>query len=113
MTERIEDLLLKIGITPNLNGFRYLCDILEMFVEKPNAKIALLYEAVAKKYELKSGKQVEKGIQRALSHADLTIFGDVFKKSFPTNNQFICTVALLIRRGDIFGKQNWDIWFYC
>lgn len=106
MRERTEDLLLELGITPNLNGFRYICEILEILSEKPHAKITLLYEAIAKKNGLKSGKQVERGIQRAILHADLTVIEDVLKKQTPTNSEFLYTVALIIKRGDEIGKQN-------
>lgn len=105
MTEKIEKLLLKIGITPNLKGFYYICEIVEMLLENPGTKTTYFYEVIGGKYGV-GNTQVEKGIKTAISHADFTALDDIPNTKDFKNAEFLHTIALLIKRSDKLGKQD-------
>lgn len=50
MRERVQEILMEIGIPANLKGFKYILDIMELFEEDEawrNAKMMIVYEKVA------------------------------------------------------------------
>lgn len=47
MRERVQEILMEIGIPANLKGFKYILDIMELFEEDEawrNAKMMIVYE---------------------------------------------------------------------
>lgn len=51
MRERVQEILMEIGIPANLKGFKYILDIMELFEEDEawrNAKMMIVYEKVAR-----------------------------------------------------------------
>ena len=71
MRKKLEDLLLQIGITPNLKGFAYICDMVEIIKadEKRERKFQDMYMETAKKNNTNWGA-VERAIRHALSKAN-------------------------------------------
>ena len=71
MRKKLEDLLLQIGITPNLKGFAYICDMVELIDADPNRERKMLdmYTEVAKGNRTSRGA-VERGIRHAISRTD-------------------------------------------
>ena len=68
MRRKIEDKLLELGIKPNLNGFGYICDFIELIIddEERKFKMMYLYSFVAKKNKTTS-TSVERSIRHAIS----------------------------------------------
>ena len=66
MRRKIEDRLLELGIKPNLNGFGYICDFIELIIddEERKFKMMYLYSFVAKK-----NKTTSTSVERAIRHA--------------------------------------------
>ena len=96
MTQKIRKLLKKLQITPNLSGYYYLMDAIEMVYkdkeEYINATIEL-YNDIAKKHNQKMSK-IERGIRTAISKMDINVFKQMFKYTGKVNNGvFIFMVA--------------------
>lgn len=64
----VEDILLKIGIPANLNGFDYIADAVEILEKDRNTKITYLYYEVGRRHETK-GSRVERSIRHAFQVA--------------------------------------------
>lgn len=86
------DMLIKMGITPDLKGFRYTLDMVEILKKEPDIKILAAYEMVAKKNNT-SGAKVERGIRYAASimNEESEIYKKVIQvqKNKLTNTRFI------------------------
>lgn len=108
-TERIEDKLLALGIKPNISGFRYLVDAVEIWAER-NGDLSItkeLYPQIAVKRGT-TGSRVERAIRHAIeTAADCCSFEDMasilgtttnMNKGKLTNSEFISTLALLVER---------------
>lgn len=70
MREKAEGILMDIGISANLKGFRYIVDIMELFdsdIAWREAKTMILYEKVAMMHNTTYGR-VERAIRYAFSH---------------------------------------------
>jgi hypothetical protein len=96
MTQKIRKLLKKLNIAPNLSGYFYLMDAIEMVYENKedyiNATIEL-YSDVARKYN-HTMPNVERGIRTAISKMDIELFKQIFKYNGKVNNRvFIYMVA--------------------
>lgn len=63
--QKIEDVLLKLGITPNINGFGYITDAILIMSEDDDLKMMELYYEIAKRNHCKT-HQVERSIRHAL-----------------------------------------------
>lgn len=77
MRERVQEILLEIGIPANLKGFKYILDIMDLFEEDEawrNAKMMIVYEKVARMNETNYCR-VEKSIRYAFSNA--VTYGDL------------------------------------
>lgn len=108
-TERIEDKLLALGIKPNLLGFRYAADAVEIWMERGGnlSMTKELYPEVAAKRGTKSTR-VERAIRHAIEMAAVCggyedmaqILGTTtnMNKGKLTNGEFIATLALLVAR---------------
>ena len=71
MRERVQEILMEIGIPANLKGFKYILDIMELFEEDEawrNAKMMIVYEKVARMNKTNYCR-VEKSIRYAFSNA--------------------------------------------
>ena len=43
MRRKIEDRLLELGIKPNLSGFGYICDFIELIIDEEERKFKMMY----------------------------------------------------------------------
>lgn len=113
--ERIEDKLLALGIKPNLLGFRYAADAVEIWMERGGnmSMTKELYPEIAAKRGTKSTR-VERAIRHAIeTAADCTSYEDMaailgttasMNKGKLTNGEFIATLALLVEREERGGE---------
>lgn len=70
MKNKVEDLLIELGIYPNLYGFAYICKAVEIISRsKERMKIMQLYEEVVKEFDSNTAR-VERGIRHAFSRID-------------------------------------------
>ena len=104
MRRKIEDRLLELGIMPNLKGFSYICDLVEMITDDtvPKYKMMYLYEVVAKKNKTTS-TSVERAIRHAITKVDLGNWNGCYARSACTNlqnSEFLYTLALRIKQED-------------
>lgn len=67
--KNVEDVLIDMGIYPNLSGFRYICKAVSLISENRSTKICDVYKAVAEEYHT-SVSGAERGIIHAFSKAD-------------------------------------------
>ena len=105
--QKIQKLLLEMGFSPNLSGFEYLTDAIEMVVEN-NASLkgitTLIYPAIAKK-NFVSDKSVERAIRYSIENAANTR-GTLMEERLKlpvnmrtcryTNGEFIAAAALSV-----------------
>lgn len=108
-TERIEDKLLALGVKPNIKGFRYLVDAVEIWMERGGnmSMTKELYPQIAAKNGTTSFR-VERAIRHGIeTAADCTSYEDMaailgtttnMNKGKLTNGEFIATLALLVER---------------
>lgn len=104
MRRKIENRLLELGIMPNLKGFSYICDSVEMITDDtvPKYKMMYLYEVVAKKNKTTS-TSVERAIRHAITKADLGNWNERYTYSTCSNlsnSEFLYTLALRIKQED-------------
>lgn len=109
--KQVTRLLLRLGITPDRKGFRYLTDAIRIWNSAwPDAPSVTkeLYPLIAEKYET-SVKAVERNIRSALDALGARVSWDraaeilgVDIEAFPegfTNSQFIALCALKLKGG--------------
>ena len=104
MRRKIENRLLELGIKPNLKGFSYICDSVEMITDDtvPKHKMMYLYEVVAKKNNTTS-TSVERAIRHAITKVDLGNWNERYTYSTCSklsNSEFLYTLALRIKQED-------------
>lgn len=66
MRKKVGDALLRLGITPDLKGFNYIIDMVDMIDKEGDIKIVNGYAIVGKKYNAE-GSRVERAIRHAIS----------------------------------------------
>ena len=104
----IHDILLSIGIPPNLLGYLYIVEALQMVLLNPmymNHITKGLYIDIAKKYGA-SAQRVERAIRHAINtawlHGDVYYIDHIFKncvnpnKGVPTNSLFLARLYFYI-----------------
>ena len=78
--DKIGNLLIGWGITPNLKGFYYILDAVEVFSENPNIKASDMQEIIAIRHNTESNL-VERSLRHAFSkiseYDKVNYFGDV------------------------------------
>lgn len=79
MKNKIQKILLKLGITPDLKGFNYICRMIEIVkADELNKKSVIgVYQEIAEEYKT-TASCVERAIRHAISKADKE--SDVWKK---------------------------------
>lgn len=82
MRKRCEEILLKLGITPDLSGFNYIADAVEMINKNQEIKITLMYREIARKYD-KRDANIERAIRHAISGVNPN--GEAYKKYINAN----------------------------
>ena len=78
--DKIGNLLIGWGITPNLKGFYYILDAVETHMELPDIQAGTLYQLIAEKHDT-DWRRVERSIRHAFSkiseYDKVNYFGDV------------------------------------
>lgn len=99
----VQKKLLEFGITPNLIGFHYICDAIEVLKREEN-KMAMYnaYEEVSKKYNC-SRVSVERSIGTAVRKVDFSLVDGVGKDKM-TNNEFLYFLLLLLNKEEAYGE---------
>lgn len=108
--EVVEDVLLKIGIPANLDGFNYVADAIEI-MEKEDIKMTTMYDEIGKKYETK-GSNVERSIRHAFRVARECkngLYNDVehyIGFSTMTNASSLARLLLMMKREVVRDERN-------
>ena len=68
MRKRCEEILLQLGITPDLLGFTYIADIVDI-INSEDTKMTAIYHAVANKHN-SNWQRVERAVRHAISKAN-------------------------------------------
>lgn len=71
MERKIENILLKLGITPNLKGFGYICSAVNYILADKTVKLQKVYEFIAEDVGT-----TRTGVERAIRHAISKMDGD-------------------------------------
>ena len=107
MKDKIKKLLLSLGAMPNLRGFRYLCDAIDLYAERKGdvSFTKELYPSVATPFN-SNGKRVERCIRNVIDklgdtvpmHEVIGILGTPPRSSSGsyTNSEFIALCALKV-----------------
>ena len=107
--DRAEDMLLALGVKPNLKGFHYLVDAVDIYINhKGDLSITKeLYPEIARKHNT-TRDRVERSIRHAIElTADCTPYGEMerffgtttnMNKGKLTNSEFLSVFALKLAR---------------
>ena len=92
MKNKVENVLIELGVTPNLSGFGYLCKAIEV-INASNERMKLVdgvYAEVARKSN-STAYSVERGIRTAISK--MNVGSDAWKKYVGVNDVTNATVV--------------------
>lgn len=107
MRKKVGDALLQLGITPDLKGFNYIIDMVEMIDKGELSKVTAGYAIIAKKYG-NTASGIERGIRHAITKIDTKsreyeryIGGNVEsqKTDYVTNSVFLYTLHYRLKEG--------------
>lgn len=99
MKNKIQKVLLELGITPDLKGFNYICRMIEIVkADELNKKSVIgIYQEIAEEYKT-TASCVERAIRHAISKADKE--SDAWKKYIGLkdikNSKVVYTLAINI-----------------
>lgn len=98
MKKKVEEVLIDLGVYPNLSGFNYICKAIDYISKDSGARICTVYSLVANDFNTTSSR-VERAIRHALSKADKD--SDVYKKYMSvkdtTNSAVLYTMAVRLK----------------
>lgn len=98
MRENVEKILLEVGIMPNLKGFRFICDAVEMIAHGASATIEI-YRSIAQKSNERSLYTVERAIRHAKSKLDEQKWKEITgARADLTNSEFLHALTLLVQK---------------
>lgn len=69
MEKKVEDLLIALGVYPNLSGFAYICKAIGYISKDRNVKMCEIYNLVANDFDT-TPSRAERSIRTALSKMD-------------------------------------------
>lgn len=105
LSSKIKDVLLDIGVAPNLNGFGYLVEAINIKIEQPEESAMGIYSQIAQNNNTTCSR-VERGIRHAIIRAwkngNSELQSKLFsyslnrKKEKPENTLFIAGITLYI-----------------
>ena len=95
LKRRIEETLIKCGMPVGLKGFQYIPEACAVLAEKPNIKITVMYEVVAKKFDT-TASRVERSIRHAFSRTIKKGNHEMVQKYFGNENTNKNTLKLLL-----------------
>lgn len=98
MKKKVEEVLIELGIYPNLSGFNYICKALDYIYKDSRVKTCAVYSLVANDFNTTSSR-VERAIRTALSKADKD--SEAYKKYMSvndtTNSAALYTMAVRLK----------------
>lgn len=98
MKKKVEDILIELGIYPNLSGFDYICKAVYYIMADRTVRICNVYKMVAKDFNA-TNTAVERSIRHALSKADKE--SETYKKYMSvkdtTNSAVLYTLATKLK----------------
>ena len=95
MRKKIQDVLLKLGVTPNLKGFNYICDAVEMINKEGRIKVTYIYGKIARDNN-ENMMRVERAIRHAISHVNEETWKSIGGAGLK-NSEFLYTLELITR----------------
>ena len=95
MRKKIQDTLLELGVTPNLKGFNYICDAVEMINKEGRLKVTYIYDKIARDNNEKT-MRVERAIRHAISHVNEETWKSIGGAGL-RNSEFLYTLELITR----------------
>ena len=99
MEEKIEELLIDMGIYPNLSGFRYICKAIPYILKDKTAKITYVYFVVSEEFGV-TWTAVERAIRVAMTKINKN--SEPYKKYINaddiTASQFLYLFAMRLER---------------
>ena len=93
--EKIDELLIRIGIYPDKKGFHYIKKAVDIINDNRRKMVSTmdLYTEIADCFET-SKERVERAIRYCIKRADLS---ELFiKDEHVTNSKFLCVIALMM-----------------
>lgn len=110
---KISKILKQLGILPNLSGYGYSKEAINMVLEDDSAVrrgvTKVIYPAVARKFHTTSSRverAIRHAVERAWTRGDAELMEDIFgwgisaDRGKPTNSEFIAGVADYIKLGE-------------
>lgn len=110
MEQKVEELLIEIGVPCHITGFDYLVEAVCLAVEHPEIRHSItkqLYPEIAAKFASEKGR-VERAIRHAVENAFNRCSPDILERFFgnsihpekgkATNSEFISAMARVIKR---------------
>ena len=95
MRKKIQDSLLELGVTPNLKGFSYICDAVEMISKEGRIKVTYIYDKIARDNN-ENMMRVERAIRHAISHVNEGTWKSIGGAGL-RNSEFLYTLELITR----------------
>lgn len=95
MESKLQKLLLKLGIAPNLVGFKYVCTAVCMIIDDPTVRITEIYNYISEENKC-SDYCVQRGIKYAISKVD-DAGKELLGFDYYTNSEFLYALALKMK----------------
>lgn len=105
----LTSILPRLGISPNIKGYHYICEAIQIFLDSPRITISFskeLYPEIATRYNV-TALSIEHAIRNAIhvgyNHCNSEFADSIFqntlqsKSDVPTNTLFITTLAQWIK----------------
>lgn len=95
MRKKVERKLMELGVTPNLMGFNYICEAIDILVDEPNIKTIALYALIAKKC-----KTTSTSVERTIRHAITKVNADTYHAiggCGMRNSEFLHAIAVITK----------------
>lgn len=96
MRRKIENKLLKLGITPNLKGFVCTCDAVEYILRNGFCSMQELYTDISNKRNLNGHTNAERLIRHAISKVDEEKWKSMGGQGIK-NSEFLFTLAFILK----------------
>lgn len=96
MRRKIENKLLKLGITPNLKGFGCITDAVECILQNGFCSMQELYVDISNKRNLNGYTNAERVIRHAISKVNEEKWKSIGGKGM-RNSEFLFTLAFILK----------------
>lgn len=96
MRRKIENKLLKLGITPNLKGFECIVDAVECILKDNSCSMKELYVDISNNRDLNGYTNTERLIRYAISKIDVAKWKAIGGQGMK-NSEFLFTLAFILK----------------